>query len=196
MHLLRVAAPENLAVSLEQMKLHLRIDHDFEDALIVDCIWAATERLDGRDGALGGCLITQVWKLTLGHFQPEILIPLPPCQSVDEVVYLRPDGEPAALAPADYQVAGIGSLDGATLRPAPGKTWPIALAAPEAVAVTFTAGFGDDAEALPEPIRASIRLRAAHLYEHRESVIMGSGFITEAPDGADDFARNYRQWGF
>lgn len=196
MSLVRLAAPESPAITLEEAKAHLRITFDDEDGVIADCIRAATERLDGRDGALGSCLITQVWKITLGRFQPEILIPLPPCQSVDAVTYLRPDGEAATINPADYQVAGIGSLDGAILRLAPGKTWPAVLDAPEAVTITFTAGFGDSPEALPEPIRASIRMRAAHLYENRESVTAGSGFITETPDGADDFARNYRQWSF
>ena len=78
----------------------------------------------------------------------------------------------------------------------PANIAPIIRNMPEAVAITFTAGFGDAPEDIPEPIRTNIKMRVGHLFEHRESVTMGSGFITETPDGADDFVRDYKTWSF
>jgi uncharacterized phiE125 gp8 family phage protein len=179
---------------LDEVKGHIRVDFDDEDARIADFIRAATERLDGRDGTLGCCLITQEWKFTLDRFSGEISIPLPPCQSIDAIAYVDPDGVTQTLG--GYQVFGLGTMEGARLRPIYGTSWPGTRDIPEAVSITFTAGFGDDPTDVPEPIRANIAMRVGHLFEHRESVMIGTGFIAETPDGADDFVRNFRTWSF
>ncbi|MCK9542479.1 MAG: head-tail connector protein [Novosphingobium sp.] len=189
-------APANDPVTLAEVKAHIRVDHDAEDTAIADMILAATQRLDGRDGLLGCCLITQSWTLTLNTFRTEIAIPLPPCQSIDALTYVDPDGVTQTLDAGAYQAFGLGSADGAKVRPAFGTSWPAIRSQPEAVAITFTAGFGDDPGDVPEPIRTAIKMRVGHLYEHRESVTIGTGFIADTPDGADDFVRGFRTWTF
>jgi uncharacterized phiE125 gp8 family phage protein len=159
-------------------------------------ILAATQRLDGRDGSLGLCLITQSWTLTLDAFTAEIAIPLPPCQSIDAITYVDPDGATQTLDAGAYQVFGLGSADGAKVRPAHGTSWPAIRNQPDAVAITFTAGFGDNPGDIPEPIRTAIKMRVGHLYENRESVVIGTGYNTETPDGPEDFVRNFRTWTF
>lgn len=189
-------APANDPVTLAEVKEHIRVDHSDEDDRIAEYILAATQRLDGRDGSLGACLITQTWTLTLDAFASEIAIPLPPCQSVDAITYVDPDGATQTLDAGAYQAFGLGSTDGAKVRPLYGTSWPSIRNQPDAVAITFTAGFGDDPGDIPEPIRTAIKMRVGHLYEHRESVIIGSGFVTDTPDGAEDFVRNFRTWTF
>lgn len=196
MSLIRTVAPAIHPVLLNEAKAHLRVDFDDEDMLIDKFTAAAVQRLDGRDGTLGRCLITQTWKLTLDRFPPEIVIPLPPCQSVSAITYVDADGAAQTLDPSRYQVIGLGGSDPARVRPAFGQAWPGFRQMPEGIAITFTAGFGDDPEDVPETIRAAIRLHVGHLYEHRESVMLGSGFITELPDGAADLIRNHRIWEF
>ncbi|ESR25253.1 hypothetical protein N177_1770 [Lutibaculum baratangense AMV1] len=186
----------NDPVTLEEVKEHIHVDFNDEDARIADFIKAATQRLDGRDGSLGRCLVTQTWNLTLDRFASEIAIPLPPCQSIDAITYVDPDGITQTLAPTEYQAFALGTVEGAKVRPAYGKSWPTIRNVPEAVTITFTAGFGDDPEDIPEPIRAAIKMRVGHLFEHRESVVIGSGFITETPDGAEDFVRDHKTWSF
>jgi uncharacterized phiE125 gp8 family phage protein len=188
--------PATDPVTLEEVKAHIRVDHTDEDAAITDMVQAATQRLDGRDGVLGLCLITQTWTLTLDDFTAEIAIPLPPCQSIDAIRYVDPDGVTQTLDAGAYQAFGLGSADGAKVRPAFGTSWPAIRSQPEAVAITFTAGFGDDPGDVPEPIRTAIKMRVGHLYEHRESVTLGTGFITDTPDGAEDFVRGFRTWTF
>lgn len=196
MPLILETAPVNDPVTLEEVKEHIHVDFNDEDARIADFIKAATQRLDGRDGSLGRCLVTQTWNLTLDRFASEIAIPLPPCQSIDAITYVDPDGVTQTLAPTEYQAFALGTVEGAKVRPAYGKSWPTIRNVPEAVTITFTAGFGDDPEDIPEPIRTAIKMRVGHLFEHRESVTMGSGFITETPDGAEDFVRDHKTWSF
>lgn len=196
MPLILETAPVNDPVTLEEVKEHIHVDFDDEDARIADFIKAATQRLDGRDGSLGRCLVTQTWNLTLDRFASEVAIPLPPCQSIDAITYVDPDGVTQTLAPTEYQAFALGTVEGAKVRPAYGKSWPTIRTVPEAVTITFTAGFGDDPEDIPEPIRANIKMRVGHLFEHRESVTMGSGYITETPDGAEDFVRDHKTWSF
>lgn len=196
MALTLITAPAHDPVTLAEVKAHIRVNQNDEDPGIGAYVTAATLRLDGRDGLLGRCLITQTWKLTLDAFASEIAIPLPPCQSVDEIAYIDPDGTTQTLSPAAYQAFGLGTAEGARLRPAHGISWPTIRRQPEAVTITFTAGFGDNPADVPEPIRTAILMRVGHLYEHRESVTIGSGFITETPDGPDDMVRDYRSWIF
>jgi len=196
MPLILVTPPADFPVTLEEVKEHIHVDHNDEDARILDFIKAATERLDGRDGSLGRCLITQTWKWLVDRYASEITIPLPPCRSIDAITYLDTAGVIQTLDPGDYQAFALGAVEGTRIRPAYGKSWPIIRNMPEAVAITFTAGFGDAPEDIPEPIRTNIKMRVGHLFEHRESVTMGSGFITETPDGADDFVRDYKTWSF
>lgn len=196
MPLILDTAPATDPVTLAEVKAHIRVDHADEDASIADMILAATHRFDGRDGSLGLCLITQSWTLTLDAFTAEIAIPLPPCQSIDAITYVDPGGVPQTLDAGAYQVFGLGSTDGAKVRPAYGTSWPAIRNQPDAVAITFTAGFGDNPGDVPEPIRTAIKMRVGHLYENRESVVIGTGYNTETPDGPEDFVRNYRTWTF
>ena len=181
-------------VSLTQAKDHLRVIGTDEDAVISGYIRAARMKLDGEAGSLGRCLVSQKWRLTLDHFPYDITLPLPPSISVDRIAYTDVDGEEVELASTAYRVIGIGGLNCAIIRPANGASWP-SVSGGIAI-IEFTAGFGATADAVPEPIRTAILMHVAHLYEHRESVMMGTGFVTGTPHGYDDLIRDYRQWGF
>lgn len=197
MTLILETAPDGDVVSLDEMKEQIRVDiGDAEDDLIATYVAAATQKLDGRDGLLGRCLLTQTWKLLLDRFPPEITLPLPPCQSVASITYVDSAGVTQTLAPENYQVAGIGSPDGARIVRAYGKTWPTPRHMLEAITVTFTAGYGDEAETVPEPIRTAIKMHAAFLYDNRESVVVGNYVAVELPQGAMDLIDGYRLWSF
>jgi uncharacterized phiE125 gp8 family phage protein len=194
MPLTRIDPPATLPVSLEEMKSHSHIDGALEDARISDFLRTATARLDGRDGLLGRCLITQSWRLTLDGFPPEIALPLPPCQSVIEIRYVDAAGALRTLAPVAYQVFGFGDADPAWIRPAFGGAFPASRRSPESVIVEFRAGYGDAAADVPEPLRTAIKMHAGHLHEHRESVAAGT--FAEVPQGYHDLVGDYRIWSF
>jgi hypothetical protein len=69
----------------------------------------------------------------------------------------------------------------------PIEAWPDT----DSTSITFTAGY----TVVPDPIRAAILLRVAHMYEHRESVVIGES-VAGLPLGEDDLLRNFRLWSF
>lgn len=57
-----VTPPVGPVVPLSDLKAHLRVDHDEEDALITSLEAAAVGYLDGWGGILGRAIKTQVWQ--------------------------------------------------------------------------------------------------------------------------------------
>ena len=196
MGLTRITPPTSTPVSLVDAKQHLRVSSADEDFLIESYVKAATQHLDGRDGALGRCLLTQTWQLKLDRFQDPITVPLPPCQSVTSIQYVDVDGNTQTLAASEYHVARMDDAAPAIIRPAYGKTWPSTRPIPESVIVTFVAGFGDDPADVPETIRTAILEHVGTLFENRESTIVGLSAIEEFPGGAQDLVLEHKAWMF
>lgn len=147
-----------------------------EDADYIDMlIEAAVSRLDGPNGLLNRALITQTWRMTFDRFDPEIRVPLGRCQSVDELTYHDNSGTLVVIDPVNYRVRNIGS-DNARILPAMGQSWPSTIADPEAVTVTFTAGFGDTPDDIPGSIRLALLEMVSLAYAYRESAAIGGSF--------------------
>lgn len=196
MRLTLVTAPAVEPVYLLEAKAHLRVTEDDEDALIGQLITVAREALDGRDGLLGRALIQQTWKLTLPKFSRAIEIPLPPLISVDAISYIDSDGDAQTIDLQTVTVEGIGDAASAILRPASGTSWPSTYDHPEAVAITFTAGYGATAADIPAPVKQALLLDIAHMFENREAVTIGSGFMVATPAGYHDLINDFRLRGF
>lgn len=172
-----IEGPQAEPVTLEDQKDHMNVTFDDQNSLIEELVAAATQKLDGASGLLGRCLITQRWRLTLDKFSPKILLPLAPVQSVQAVTYI--DGNGVEQTHTAWSLYGLGN-DDAYLMPAFNTSWPSTRAIPEAVKIDITAGYGDEPEAVPEPLRQAIRLWAAHLYDNRPST---------SEDAAQNFVR-------
>ncbi len=147
-----ITAPASDAVTLEEAKLHLRVDHSHEDTLIQSLINAAVGHLDGYTGALGRCLVTQTWSQEYENPVADLVLPLGPVQSVSSVT-----SDEGAFS--DYTVKKDGR--GPFLRLDEGAAWP---AGP--LVVEFVAG---EAE-IPAPLKAAILLHVGTLYENRETL--------------------------
>lgn len=196
MRLTIVTPPSIEPVTLAEAKAHLRVDGNDEDALINQLIAVARQALDGRDGLLGRALIQQVWKLTHDRFPRAIEIPLPPLISVDGITYLDADAMTQTIDLGTVTVEGIGDAAPAILRPVSGTTWPETYDHPEAIAITFKAGYGTAAANVPAPIKQAMLLDIAHMFENREAVTIGSGFMIATPAGYHDLLNDFRQRGF
>ncbi|KQP21635.1 head-tail connector protein [Methylobacterium sp. Leaf100] len=181
-------------VTLEEAKLHMRVDTDDEDALISGLIRTATMKLDGRHGRLGRCLIAQQYRLSLSSFLDEIALPLPPVRSVDRIDYVDPAGMPRTLDTDAYRVAGLGDEDGASVRRLRDSAWPYTAGGPDGVQITFSTGYGMSREDVPDPIRQAIRMHVAHLYDNRDAVASGNGPSQIVPLGYDDLISDYVAW--
>lgn len=169
-------APTEEPVSLDEAKLHLRVDHTEEDTLIAQCIAAAARWAEDRAGV---SLTTRVLQLALDAFPipgdrgyPAILLPAPPIDEAEDVTvtYVDSAGANQTLSAADYVLDAFACP--ATLRPAYGKSWPTARAQPNAVTVEWTAGA---AQADVDPrAKHAILMIVGDLYANREGVIIGT----------------------
>lgn len=180
-----ITPPAGEPVSLEEAKLHLRVDFDDDDALIqmlISSARQAAETITNRQ------LMTARWKLVMDSFpgpslmgvpagQPftlpgqAILIHKSPVQNVVAINYLDMNSVQQTMPASNYTVDA--ACEPARITPIFGQIWPIPLPQIGSVSVTFDAGYGD-ASAVPEGIKCWIKLRVASLYTYREEVVAPS----------------------
>ncbi|MEQ8305810.1 MAG: head-tail connector protein [Hoeflea sp.] len=163
MTLIETDPPLAEPVTLADLKAHMRIDLNDEDALLESLIRVARAHLEAVTGT---ALMPRGLRLVLDDWPDGSVIELmrTPVQSIDAIRVYDIDGLPQELTLS-------GALLDATARPArlaishklgPGQ--PI-----NGIEIEFTAGFATANEIPPELIRA-ILLHAAHLYEFRGAV--------------------------
>lgn len=141
-----------------------------EDATLIGTYRDAVQaHLDGAGGILGRALVTQTWVVKLPAFPcGEIVsLPLPPLQSVSSITYLDSSGSSQTLSASKYDVVTGGQIGRGYVRLAYGQAWPSTYEHPEAVTVTFVAGYGSSASDVPANIRSAGLLLVEDLYRHR-----------------------------
>jgi len=163
-------SPSVEPVSLDEAKLWLKVDDDVteDDDLISSLIQSAREAIEIW---IARTLVTTTWGLYLDDFPPSgspIGVPRPPLQGVSLVKYYDTDGNIQAWGSSNYHVDTVQS-PGRIVR-VYGQTYPdVQLGRPNAVEITFTAGYGDAGSDVPEPIRTALQMVVADNYEHREA---------------------------
>lgn len=156
-------------VTLQEAKDHLNIDHALDDAMISVIIQAARERIEQETGR---ALITQTLEQYRDNLIDEICLNGSPVQAVSNIAYLDSDNAAQTLATSLYDVDSK-SIIGRVTR-SYNATYPSVYSAPNAVTITYTAGYGSTAADVPAPLRSAILLLIGLLYENRESVIIGT----------------------
>jgi len=171
--------PDDMPVSIDRARQHLRVDETSEDQLIADMIDAATRVAQNFTRRQ---FITATYKLYLDYFPTEIELPRPPLQSVESIQYYDTDGTLQTLDSSVYTVDNKSTVG--KVVEAYGQSWPSTRDMVNAVVVEFVAGYGDKEEDVPGHIRQAIRLIVGHMFEHREDVLVGvQGY--KLPAGAE-----------
>lgn len=177
-------APVVKPVSLDEAKLHARVEVDEDDSLIDGLISAATQHVEWYTER---ALEEQQWQLTLDSFPScrTIDLPRPPLVSVEEIAYLDADGDEVAWDPANYRViaaqgpfAPKGQI---ILRD--GKSWPSVINEPASVFIRYTAGYSSYEDGVPEELKTAIKVEVAELYENRENTVLTGAVLQEVPYG-------------
>lgn len=210
-----VTAAEARPVTRDEVKQHLRIDHDDDDTIIDLYIAAVTNHVEKY---LQRSLEPQVWDLTLDYFPPyydfctrgmtdlqlrdlqTIEIPLPPLISVDSIRYFNPAGTEIELD-ADLYTVDITKQPGSVI-PVGTFTWPTVLEGSNKVIIRFRAGYdevvspsGSSAgveSGVPPAIKAAIMLMIGDLFENRENVAPNAPGIIPMPVAALSLLSLYR----
>jgi uncharacterized phiE125 gp8 family phage protein len=164
--LTRTVAPAAL-MSVADAKAHCRIDTSADDSYVDALIQVATDRLDGPSGITGRALVTQTWTVSVREpgERDRLYIPLTPVQSITSISYYDGNGDVQAATVADFNF--VNGRNWAYLEPLAGRSWPSTQDRPDAITVTFVAGFGAAAD-VPANLVHAARLLVSHYYENRE----------------------------
>ncbi|NTA79572.1 hypothetical protein G6L13_03620 [Agrobacterium tumefaciens] len=98
----RVADPEMLPVSLEDVKKALRIDSSDDDTILVDLIQGAVDHYEGWTGILGICLVEQTWRQSFDQFSRSLCLPLGPVIEAVSVSWRNAAGQISTVPAASY----------------------------------------------------------------------------------------------
>lgn len=142
--------PTASVLTVEDIKAHLAIGHDDDDAYLATLIKVATAYVDGPNGC-GIVLAEQRYRISLDCLPRELRIPIGP---VREIVSITADGE--AINPETYSLdtdrtPAVLTTEGYT----------------GAVKITLSAGYPD--EGIPEDLLHAIRMIVGHLHANREA---------------------------
>jgi uncharacterized phiE125 gp8 family phage protein len=196
MALVLYAPPADEPVDLAEAKAHLRVSTTDDDVYIQQLIVAArrwAEEFTRRS------LVTQTWDLYLdGELYANfsrymgrddiIRMPFAPLQSVTHIKYIDIDGTEQTLSSSIYTVDNKSQPGRIAL--AYGQSWPSGRDVINSVNIRFIAGYGTP-EDVPEDFAHAIKIMIAHLYEHREPIIVGAA-ISNVPDSAEALLWPYR----
>ncbi len=160
---LTVTSAAGTAVSVADIKSHLRIEDDEEDTLIGEYGDSAERAVEAE---LGIGLFVQTLVLRMDRFPTEaIILPRPPLTSVTSVTYTDTDGNSQTWASSKY-TANTFTTPGEIVR-AYGESWPATRSIPNAVVVTYVAGYASTS-VLPAMIKTAVLLTIGEIMENRE----------------------------
>lgn len=182
MKLVTVTAPAAEPISLNEAKLHLRVDIADENTAIES--WITAARLSA-ERFLNRALVTQTFDLFLDCWPAGriINVPRPPLQSVSFIKYTDDEGNESTLPAGQYLVSTAGEPGQVVLKNA--YSWPsVDLREVDGIQVRFVAGYGN-AAAVPANFKTAMYLWLGDFYENRENTVISPGAVpTELPAGA------------
>ena len=160
-------------LSLPEAMGHLQLDEDqwADHAENVTALVTAAEQAFERHTERQ--LLEATWKLELDRFPRwgrPIVIPHPPLVSVSSVEYIDGAGAPQTWDPGEYVVnapAGPHAHEG-QLYPGFGKAYPGTACIPNAVAVTYVAGYAS-AALVPYRFKQAMLLMLNYWFRNRDS---------------------------
>lgn len=184
-----VAEPAYEPVSRAEAKRWFRIDDTNSDAVVDMLVKAMREDAENMTGR---AFISRQLRLTLddwpldAQYGHKIVLPNPPLISVDSFQYVDTDGATQTLATTQY--VAHDAYEPAYIIPAWDVTWPTIRLVPNAIRVTYTAGYApgspsDEAaaqEVMPAKLRLWMAAKAQTLNEFREQLIAGT-IVTPLP---------------
>lgn len=160
-----ITPPSAPVVGLVDLKAHLRVDFDDDDALIAALETAAVAHLDGWQGVLGRAILPQVWRQEFEAGEcPRLAMP-----DVSEIEATGYDGAGGVVAVT------------ATLQRDLRGAWVEVTGNYHRLQIDFTCGLS--AQKLPAA-QAAVKMMVGHWYANREAVVTGT-IASEIPMAVD-----------
>lgn len=169
-------APESLALSLVEVRSHLRIVHTTDDRLLTHLIKTAESIIGEKQGHYGLTRSVEITKaliydkirgrgypLRLYDVYPWVSLPLFPIQHIETVILLLEDGKQKTLEPCRFRWLNDR-----------GPCWPpkllVKVLEGTAVQISLTVGYGAQTDSIPPILRHQILGEVERLYEKRHLV--------------------------
>ena len=141
--------------------------------------------------------LSQTWKMFLDEFPAGgvISVPYAPLVSVTHIKYTTTDAVQHTFASSNYGVSTARTLGQIILEYS--KDWPTeTLRYTDPIEIQFVVGY-TNAAAVPNQIKQAIKMLAAHFYEHREAVALGTTAAvdeSELPFAVSALIAPWRVW--
>jgi len=149
-------------ITLDEAKLHLKVDGSDDNTLISALITTARQLAERETGRV---FITQTWQMYLDAAPVEIEIPRPPLQSVVAITVIDDLGAETVVSDTIYDVDTSQNSPG-RIKLKNGCSWPEHRDFASFI-IEFKAGYGDAAADVPEALKQGILQLLTHLYENR-----------------------------
>ena len=194
-------APAVEPVSVSEAKQHLRVDIDDDDTYIGSLITAARKYAEEY---LDRALVSQQLTMRLDTFPYEFELPRPPMATsgtltATAITYALDPGSASTATPTTTTLSSTSYR--VDRDDTPGKirtvyngTWPSHLTDPNAVTVSWWAGYGSAGSDVPQAIRHAILMHVAHLYESRQAAVATGAVPQNVPFGVKALL-NTCKWG-
>lgn len=169
-----VATTIEQVLTLEEVKAHLNVLHNEDDALIGSLIRACVADFQTQSGVqLRTSTRETIWDMFPYHDE-ELWIPSRPVQSIVSLKYVDTEGnEQTLVANTDYEPV-IGGFY-AKIAVGPTKSWPVTQAKRKrAVIARYICGYA--AGAVPQDAIHAIKILIAHRYENRGDDVKSVGY--------------------
>ncbi|KQO79428.1 head-tail connector protein [Rhizobium sp. Leaf262] len=156
--------PQAEALTLAEVKAHLRLDGADEDALLASLITTAREHLERQTGL---CLMRQSFRLYLDAW-PEsgvIQIAKGPVQAIETILVFDDAGDPTDITDTDKLLDGQARPARLWLRQPPVPGQPL-----NGIEIDFTAGFGESGAEVPDTLKRAMLIHIAHMFAFRGAV--------------------------
>lgn len=185
-----VAAPEVDEDFLSLVLAHVKVEEGEEETAYGDLVAAYLDAALARVEAMSGRLLfKRTLRYTADTFGAALELPVSPVISIDSASYVDRDGVTQTLAGSAYAL--VNRMDQPALYPVPGTAWPATQAFPGAVIVEFDAGYGEDMEDIPAPLRQAVMMTVADWFRFGGNVAATS--IMELPESAYRACLSYRR---
>lgn len=183
-----ITGPSEEPVTLAEAKVHLRLEHDDDDAYVSTLITAARQFVEEY---LWRAVLPQTWELTISRFPFRGYIELPKgeLRSVTSVSYLDSAGVSQPWAAENYEVET--TVIPGRLRTIYGGSWPTGVRSTwNAAVIRYVVGW-ENVAAVPAPVKQAILLLVSQMYEHRTPEITGT-IVSQVDFAATALLRPYR----
>ena len=199
----RTVNPYTEPVTLDEVKDHLRIEHNNHDSQLLGLITASREWMESYTSR---ALVQQTWKYYLQDWPSadEFELPFPPLHSVTSIKYTDSDGtqttwEDATGSPTTYDYEVDTDSEPGRVILGYGEVWPsVTLHPKNPIEIEFVAGYDDDGESppdyrvnIPEAIKNAIKLDIEIRYDRPNDA-----YLKVLQDVRDNLLTPYRIWTF